>query len=55
VLGLPVQPIPGYKGTADIRLAANSGEIAGGWQWESIKVIWRQGLDSGYISASART
>ena len=48
VLGLPVQPIPGYKGTADIRLAAESGEIAGGcWQWESIKVMWRKGLDTG--------
>jgi tripartite-type tricarboxylate transporter receptor subunit TctC len=48
VLGLPVQPIPGYKGTADIRLAAESGEIAGGcWQWESIKVIWRQGIETG--------
>jgi tripartite-type tricarboxylate transporter receptor subunit TctC len=48
VLGLPVQPIPGYKGTADIRLAAESGEIAGGcWQWESIKVIWRKGLEVG--------
>ena len=48
VLGLPVQPIPGYKGTADIRLAAEGGEIAGGcWQWESIKVIWRSGLETG--------
>ncbi|MPZ78855.1 MAG: hypothetical protein GEU77_20320 [Deltaproteobacteria bacterium] len=48
VLGLPVQPIPGYKGTADIRLAAESGELAGGcWQWESIKVIWRKGLETG--------
>ncbi len=48
VLGLPVQPIPGYKGTADIRLAAEGGEIAGGcWQWESIKVIWRKGLEVG--------
>jgi hypothetical protein len=30
VLGMPAQPISGYKGTADIRLAAESGEIAGG-------------------------
>src|SRR5688500_16375945 len=30
VLGVPVQPIPGYKGTAEIRLAAESGEVAGG-------------------------
>lgn len=51
VLGLPVQPIPGYKGTAEIRLAAESGELAGGcWQWESIKVIWRNALDAGEVN-----
>lgn len=51
VLGLPVQPIPGYKGTAEIRLAAESGELAGGcWQWESIKVIWRKTLDAGEVN-----
>jgi tripartite-type tricarboxylate transporter receptor subunit TctC len=51
VLGLPVQPIPGYKGTAEIRLAAESGELAGGcWQWESIKVIWRKGLEAGDVN-----
>src|SRR5574341_1100530 len=50
VLGLPVQPIPGYKGTAEIRLASESGELAGGcWQWESIKVIWRKALDAGEV------
>ncbi|MBI2360033.1 MAG: hypothetical protein HYV04_14255 [Deltaproteobacteria bacterium] len=50
VLGLPVQPIPGYKGTAEIRLAAESGELAGGcWQWESMKVIWRKALDAGDV------
>lgn len=50
VLGLPVQPIPGYKGTAEIRLAAESGELAGGcWQWESIKVIWRKALEAGDV------
>lgn len=51
VLGLPVQPIPGYKGTAEIRLASESGELAGGcWQWESIKVIWGKALDAGEIN-----
>lgn len=50
VLGLPVQPVAGYKGTAEIRLAAESGELAGGcWQWESIKVIWRKALDAGEV------
>jgi tripartite-type tricarboxylate transporter receptor subunit TctC len=49
-LGLPIQVVRGYKGTAEIRLAAESGEIAGGcWQWESIKSTWRQGLDAGDV------
>jgi tripartite-type tricarboxylate transporter receptor subunit TctC len=50
-LGLPIQLVRGYKGTAEIRLAAESGEIAGGcWQWESIKPTWRQGLESGDVA-----
>ena len=41
----------GYKGTAPIKLAAESGEIAGScWAWESIKVMWRQGLDDGQVN-----
>lgn len=49
-LNLPIQVVSGYKGTADIRLAAESGELAGGcWQWESIKATWRKGLDSGDV------
>jgi tripartite-type tricarboxylate transporter receptor subunit TctC len=47
-LNLPIQLISGYKGTAPIRLAAESGEVAGGcWQWESIKVTWRKALEAG--------
>jgi tripartite-type tricarboxylate transporter receptor subunit TctC len=50
-LNLPIQLVAGYKGTAEIRLAAEAGEVAGGcWQWESIKSIWRQGLDSGSVA-----
>lgn len=50
-LALPAQLVTGYKGTADIRLAADGGEIAGGcWAWESIKVTWRKGLDSGEVN-----
>jgi tripartite-type tricarboxylate transporter receptor subunit TctC len=50
VIGLPVQMVAGYKGTADIRLAAESGEVAGGcWQWEPIKATWRKGLDAGEV------
>ena len=50
-LKLPIQLVAGYKGTAEVRLAAESGEVAGGcWQWESIKSIWRQGIDSGNVA-----
>jgi tripartite-type tricarboxylate transporter receptor subunit TctC len=50
-VNLPIQLVRGYKGTAEIRLAAESGELAGGcWQWESVKSTWRQGLESGEVS-----
>ncbi|MGH7769418.1 MAG: hypothetical protein ACREQP_18385, partial [Candidatus Binatia bacterium] len=46
--GLPIQLVSGYKGTADIRLAAESGELSGGcWGWESVRVTWRKALESG--------
>ena len=36
-LGLPIQLVTGYKGTAPIKLSAEGGEIDGGcWAWESI-------------------
>jgi hypothetical protein len=51
VVGLPVQLVSGYTGTAPIRLAAESGELAGGcWQWESIKPTWRAGLQAGDVN-----
>lgn len=47
-LGLPTQVVTGYKGTADIRLAAEGGELAGAcWSWESMKATWRKALDTG--------
>ena len=47
-LGLPMQLISGYKGTADIRLGAESGELAGGcWGWDSIKATWSRAIDNG--------
>jgi tripartite-type tricarboxylate transporter receptor subunit TctC len=47
-LGLPVQLVRGYKGTAEIRLAAEGGEVAGAcWSWESMRVTWRHALESG--------
>jgi tripartite-type tricarboxylate transporter receptor subunit TctC len=47
-IGLPIQLVSGYKGTAQIRLAAEGGEVAGGcWTWDSIKVTWRRAIDTG--------
>jgi tripartite-type tricarboxylate transporter receptor subunit TctC len=47
-LGLPIHLVRGYKGTAEIRLAAQSGEVAGAcWPWESLRPTWRQALDAG--------
>jgi tripartite-type tricarboxylate transporter receptor subunit TctC len=47
-LGLPIQLVTGYKGTADVRLAAEGGEVAGGcWGWDSVSVTWRKALDVG--------
>jgi tripartite-type tricarboxylate transporter receptor subunit TctC len=47
-LGVPIQLVTGYKGTADVRLAAEGGEISGGcWGWDSVSVTWRKALDSG--------
>ena len=49
-LGLPIQLISGYKGTADIRLACESGELAGSaWGWESMKVTWRKAVETGDV------
>ena len=49
-LDLPIQLVEGYKGTADVRLAADSGELQGAcWAWESIKVTWKKGLESGDV------
>ena len=45
---LPIQLIAGYKGTAEIRMAAESGELAGGcWTWDSMRATWTRAIDSG--------
>jgi tripartite-type tricarboxylate transporter receptor subunit TctC len=55
-LGLPMKLVEGYKGTAKIRLAAESGEIDGGcWAWESIKPTWAKGLQSGEVHIVLQT
>lgn len=47
-LGLPIQLVSGYKGTADVRLAFNAGEIQGiSNSWESTKSTWRKEIESG--------
>jgi tripartite-type tricarboxylate transporter receptor subunit TctC len=48
-LGLPIQLVTGYKGTAEIRLAADSGEVAGacGWGWDSVRATWAKALETG--------
>ena len=50
-LGLPMQLVSGYKGTAEIRLAIDGNEVAGlcGLAWASIKVTWRKQLESGEV------
>ena len=55
-LGLPVQVVAGYKGTADIRLAAETGELAGAcWGWESIKATWRKAVEAGDVVVVVQT
>jgi tripartite-type tricarboxylate transporter receptor subunit TctC len=45
---LPIQLVSGYKGTSEIRLAAESGELAGGcWTWDSIRATWSKAIQSG--------
>lgn len=45
---LPIQLVTGYKGTSQIRLAAEGGELAGGcWTWDSIRATWTKAIASG--------
>ena len=55
-IGLPIQMISGFKGTANIRLAADGGEIDGGcWAWESIKPTWQKSLAAGTVKVVLQT
>lgn len=50
-LGLPIRVIDGYKGVAEVRLAADSGELAGYCGgWESVKILWRKAIEAGEVS-----
>ena len=49
-INLPVQLVSGYKGTAEVRLAFNSGEIDGLTSaWESFKSTWTKEVESGDV------
>lgn len=55
-LNLPIQVISGYKGTADMRLAAESGEIDGTtWGWDSMRGTWQKALVSGTVVVVLQT
>jgi len=55
-LNLPAQIISGYKGTADMRLAAESGEIDGtSWGWDSMRGTWQKAIESGTVVVVLQT
>lgn len=46
-LGFPMNLVEGYKGSADVRRAADAGEVHGGcWGWDSVRVTWKDALSS---------
>ena len=50
-IGLPLQVVAGYKGTSEVRLAFNSGEIEGICNaWESFKSTWRKEMDANEVA-----
>jgi tripartite-type tricarboxylate transporter receptor subunit TctC len=50
-LDLPIQLVEGYKGTAEMRMAADGGELHGAcWAWESMKAAWIKGFQSGEVN-----
>lgn len=55
-LNLPIQVISGYKGTADMRIAAESGEIDGTtWGWDSMRGTWQKSLENGTVVVVLQT
>jgi tripartite-type tricarboxylate transporter receptor subunit TctC len=55
-LNLPMQIISGYKGTADMRLAAEGGEIDGTtWGWDTMRSGWQKSLESGNVVVVLQT
>jgi tripartite-type tricarboxylate transporter receptor subunit TctC len=49
-LKLPIRVVEPYKGTSEIKLASESGELDGGcWAWESMKTMWPTALETGDV------
>ncbi|HEX9262931.1 MAG TPA: tripartite tricarboxylate transporter substrate-binding protein, partial [Candidatus Binatia bacterium] len=50
-IGIPMRLITGYKGTADMRVAVESGEVDGicGFSWSSVRSTWRKTIESGQV------
>jgi tripartite-type tricarboxylate transporter receptor subunit TctC len=55
--GFPMQLIEGYKGTADIRVAAETGEVDGtcAFGWQSAKVTWANALRARQVHVVLQT
>jgi len=50
-LNLPVQLVEGYKGTNEIRLAVDAGELHGAcWAWETLKSAWAKAIPAGEVN-----
>ena len=51
-IGLPIRLIAGYKGTADMRVAVESGEVDGlcGFSWVSVRTTWRKAIENNLVS-----
>ncbi|HUF43484.1 MAG TPA: tripartite tricarboxylate transporter substrate-binding protein [Verrucomicrobiae bacterium] len=44
-LKFPMNLVEGYKGSADVRRAAEAGEVHGGcWGWDAVRVTWKDAL-----------
>jgi tripartite-type tricarboxylate transporter receptor subunit TctC len=55
-IGLPAQLVSGFKGTADVRLAYDSGEIQGVCNaWQSFTATWPNELKSGDLAIVLQT
>ncbi len=52
VLGLPLRVVTGYKGTADMRLAVEGGELSGlcGISAASVRATWKKQLEAGDVA-----